>query len=169
MRNAWSPKAGALPRQQFRLPFSRFRIGRFRWHRSSPPHGISWALEADPDSSEPLVNLGGALLNLKRPQDALEYNLRAVIRRPNNALAKYHRNATAVACPGNSQLGLDYFEVDDPDRFRNRSAVAFSISIPVRRSDYLDDTITDCSDRSISRSLELKPAWRNIVSNSGNV
>jgi tetratricopeptide (TPR) repeat protein len=42
------------------------------------------------------------LLNLDRPQEALGYNQRAVTRRPNNALA-------------NSQLGLTYFDLDDPD------------------------------------------------------
>jgi tetratricopeptide (TPR) repeat protein len=54
------------------------------------------ALAADPEAWEPLVNLGGVLLNLERPQEALAYNRRAVSRRPNDALA-------------NSQLGLSYF------------------------------------------------------------
>jgi tetratricopeptide (TPR) repeat protein len=61
------------------------------------------ALDADPDAFEPLVNLGGVLLNLERPKEALPYNLRGVERRPNNALA-------------NSQLGLTYLDLDDPDR-----------------------------------------------------
>jgi tetratricopeptide (TPR) repeat protein len=60
------------------------------------------ALDADPEAFEPLVNLGGVLLNLGRPQEALEYNQRAAARRPNNALA-------------NSQLGLTYFDLDNPD------------------------------------------------------
>jgi tetratricopeptide (TPR) repeat protein len=60
------------------------------------------ALDAEPDAFEPLVNLGGVLLNLERPREALSYNQRAVARRPNNALA-------------NSQLGLSYFELDDTD------------------------------------------------------
>jgi protein O-GlcNAc transferase len=42
------------------------------------------------------------LLNLGRPRDALACNLRAVERRPNNALA-------------NSQLGMAYFDLNDPD------------------------------------------------------
>lgn len=54
------------------------------------------ALAADPEAWEPLVNLGGVLLNLERPQEALAYNQSAVSRRPNDALA-------------NSQLGLSYF------------------------------------------------------------
>lgn len=61
------------------------------------------ALEADPEAFEPLVNLGGVLLNLQRQQEALGYNQRAVLRRPNDALA-------------NSQLGLCYFELGQPER-----------------------------------------------------
>src|ERR1035438_4467814 len=45
------------------------------------------ALDSDPEAFEPLVNLGGVLLNLARPQEALDYNQRASARRPNNALA----------------------------------------------------------------------------------
>lgn len=61
------------------------------------------SLDADPDAFEPLVNLGGVLLNLNRPREALGYNQRAAARRPNDALA-------------NSQLGLNCFELDDPDK-----------------------------------------------------
>jgi tetratricopeptide (TPR) repeat protein len=60
------------------------------------------ALAADPQAFEPLVNLGGVLLNLERPREALGYNRQAVTRRPNDALA-------------NSQLGLTYFDLDDLD------------------------------------------------------
>ena len=45
------------------------------------------------------MNLGGVLLNLERPREALGYNERAVVRRPNDALA-------------NSQLGLSYFNLN---------------------------------------------------------
>jgi tetratricopeptide (TPR) repeat protein len=58
------------------------------------------ALDADSQAFEPLVNLGGVLLNLSRPQEALGYNREAVARRPNDALA-------------NSQLGLTYFDLND--------------------------------------------------------
>jgi Tfp pilus assembly protein PilF len=50
-------------------------------------------LEADPEAYEPLVNLGGVLLNLGHPDEARAYNLEAVRRRPKDALAQ-------------SQLGL---------------------------------------------------------------
>jgi tetratricopeptide (TPR) repeat protein len=56
------------------------------------------ALEAEPGAYEPLVNLGGVLLNLQKFGEALEYNLHAVLMRANDALA-------------NSQLGLTYFEL----------------------------------------------------------
>ncbi len=60
------------------------------------------ALEADAQAYEPLVNLGGVLLNLGKPDEALQYNLNAVLRRPNDALA-------------NSQLGMSYFSRGDLD------------------------------------------------------
>ncbi len=54
------------------------------------------ALEQEADAYDPLVNLGGTLLSLERYKDALPYNLHAVQRRPEDALA-------------NSQLGMNYF------------------------------------------------------------
>ena len=54
------------------------------------------ALEQNPGSYEPLVNLGGVLLNEGKPEDALPYNRYAVLSRPHDALA-------------NSQLGMNYF------------------------------------------------------------
>jgi tetratricopeptide (TPR) repeat protein len=55
------------------------------------------ALEQDPAAYEALVNLGGVLINLHKLDEAWEYNLHAVLLRPNDALA-------------NSQLGMTYFE-----------------------------------------------------------
>jgi tetratricopeptide (TPR) repeat protein len=52
-------------------------------------------MEADPTLYEPLVNLGGVLLNLGSLGEACRYNSEAVRRRPNDALAQ-------------SQLGLNY-------------------------------------------------------------
>jgi tetratricopeptide (TPR) repeat protein len=60
------------------------------------------ALEADPGAYEPLVNLGGVLLTLNKIAGALDYNLRAVLRRPTDALA-------------NSQMGMSYFAVQKWD------------------------------------------------------
>ncbi len=60
------------------------------------------ALAQEPDAYSPLVNLGGVLLNLNRPREALEYNLRAVAARPEDALA-------------NSQLGMTYGLLGDDD------------------------------------------------------
>lgn len=58
------------------------------------------SLEQDRNAFEPLVNLGGVLLNLGKLDEALEYNLAAVLHRPNDALA-------------NSQLGMTYFAVNN--------------------------------------------------------
>lgn len=60
------------------------------------------AIRQDPDSFEPVVNLGGALLSQNRPKEAIEVNQDAVKRRPKDALA-------------NSQLGLSYLETGNPE------------------------------------------------------
>ena len=61
------------------------------------------ALEADPGNWTPAVNLGGALLNLNRAEEALGYNQFAVKTHPNDALA-------------NSQLGMNYFQLGQMDK-----------------------------------------------------
>ncbi|MBL8221990.1 MAG: tetratricopeptide repeat protein [Bryobacterales bacterium] len=60
------------------------------------------AMRQDPDSFEPVVNLGGALLSQNRPKEAIAVNLDAVKRRPKDALA-------------NSQLGLSYLETGNSE------------------------------------------------------
>jgi tetratricopeptide (TPR) repeat protein len=55
------------------------------------------ALAQDPKMYEALVNLGGVLINLRKLDEAYQYNLHAVLTRPNDALA-------------NAQLGMTYFE-----------------------------------------------------------
>jgi tetratricopeptide (TPR) repeat protein len=54
------------------------------------------ALEGDLNAYAPLVNLGGVLLNLNRPEEALRYNRYATLREPSDALA-------------HSQLGMTFF------------------------------------------------------------
>jgi tetratricopeptide (TPR) repeat protein len=56
------------------------------------------ALRQDPGAYEPLVNLGGVLINLRQLDEALEVNVHATLVRPNDALA-------------HSQLGMAYFEI----------------------------------------------------------
>jgi tetratricopeptide (TPR) repeat protein len=60
------------------------------------------ALEQDPQTYEALVNLGGVEITLGKTKEALDYNLRAVLERPNDALA-------------NSQLGMTYFALGNFD------------------------------------------------------
>jgi tetratricopeptide (TPR) repeat protein len=60
------------------------------------------SLDQDPDAYEPLVNLGGVLVTLQRTDESLDYNVRAVLMRPNDALA-------------NSQLGQSYFQAENYD------------------------------------------------------
>ncbi len=63
------------------------------------------ALDQNPGSYEPLVNLGGVLLNEAKPRDALSYNRSAVRSRPHDALA-------------NAQLGLNYFLLENLEEAR---------------------------------------------------
>ena len=60
------------------------------------------ALLEDPQSYEPLVNLGGVLVTLRRTDESLTYNIYAVLTRPNDALAQ-------------SQLGMSYFQAANFD------------------------------------------------------
>jgi tetratricopeptide (TPR) repeat protein len=60
------------------------------------------ALEADPGAFEPLVNLGGVLVNLHKLDEAWKINVYAVLTRPKDPLA-------------NSQLGMTYFEQGELD------------------------------------------------------
>jgi tetratricopeptide (TPR) repeat protein len=60
------------------------------------------ALRADPSAYEPLVNLGGVLINNHKLDEALEVNVHAILVRPDDALAQ-------------SQLGMAYFETGQHD------------------------------------------------------
>jgi len=60
------------------------------------------ALDDDPRAYEPLVNLGGVEVTLNKTERALDYNIFAVLTRPNDALA-------------NSQLGMSYFQAGNDD------------------------------------------------------
>jgi tetratricopeptide (TPR) repeat protein len=70
------------------------------------------ALRQDPSAYEPLVNLGGVLINLHKLDEAYDYNLHAVLTRPNDALA-------------NAQLGMTYFglrTLDLAEKYFRRAA-----------------------------------------------
>lgn len=54
------------------------------------------SLKQDPQAFEPLVNLGGVLINQEKYEDAMKFNMEAVLMRPKDALA-------------NSQLGMNYY------------------------------------------------------------
>jgi Tfp pilus assembly protein PilF len=83
-------------------------------HYSDAEANFRKALDADAQAFEPLVNLGGVLLNLGKPREALGYNQRAVTRRPNDALA-------------NSQLGLSYFDLNDPKQAEHYLKIAVQL------------------------------------------
>jgi tetratricopeptide (TPR) repeat protein len=68
-------------------------------------------IEADPDAYEPVVNLGGVLINLGNFDEAWKYNVEAVLRRPNDALAQ-------------SQLGMTYMLLNKLDLAEKHLLVA---------------------------------------------
>ena len=70
---------------------------------SKAEHYFREALEKDMHAYEPLVNLGGALLALDRPREALAINQHAQNTRPGDPLA-------------NAQLGLSYMALGDYER-----------------------------------------------------
>lgn len=72
------------------------------------------ALAADPTAFEPLVNLGGVLVNLQKLDEALPYNRHATLTRPGDALA-------------NSQLGMNYFYLGKLDLSQKYLTVAASL------------------------------------------
>jgi tetratricopeptide (TPR) repeat protein len=78
------------------------------------------SLDADPEAYEPLVNLGGVLVTLERTDEALGYNIRAVLARPNDALA-HSQLGQAYFQAGNYDLALEHLE-----RARQIDAAHFS-------------------------------------------
>jgi Tfp pilus assembly protein PilF len=93
------------------------------------------ALEADPQAFEPLVNLGGVLVNLRKVDEAWQYNLHAVLRRPNDALANSQLAMTYMEM-GNSALAEKHFILAvqaDPAHFSHPQL--FLAEIHLRRGD----------------------------------
>ncbi len=77
------------------------------------------ALEQNPASYEPLVNLGGAMLTEGKAEEALPYNRDAVRSRPNDALSNAQLGMN-YALLGNLDLGQRYLEIAkriDPGHF----------------------------------------------------
>ena len=68
------------------------------------------ALAQDSSAYEPAVNLGGVLLTEGKLDEALNYNLYAVLSRPNDALANSQLGMTYFALE-NLSLGLKYLEI----------------------------------------------------------
>ncbi|MGH9664396.1 MAG: tetratricopeptide repeat protein [Bryobacteraceae bacterium] len=82
------------------------QLGTIAYQHQKYPQAAGYfrkALAADANAFEPLVNLGGVLLNLGKVAEALQYNRFAALRRPNDALA-------------NAQLGMSYFLAGNLDQ-----------------------------------------------------
>jgi Tfp pilus assembly protein PilF len=87
------------------------------------------AIEQDPRSYAPLVNLGGVLINTNKLEEALIYNQDAVLIRPNDALANSQLGLTYF-CAGNFDLAVKYLEIArrlDPAHFSHPQLVLAEI------------------------------------------
>ena len=93
------------------------------------------ALVQDPEAYEPLVNLGGVLLTLGKPDDALPFNLQSALRRPEDALANSQLGMN-YAFLGKHDLGIKYLNIAkklDPAHFSNPQLTLAEIYL--RRND----------------------------------
>jgi tetratricopeptide (TPR) repeat protein len=109
------------------------------------------ALEQEPDSYPPLVNLGGALLSQQKWQESLNYNLKAVNARPDDAL-------------GQAQLGQSYFALGQLDAaeaaLKSSKALDpahFSLPQLVLAAIYMRKQNPELAIREMEEFLELHP------------
>jgi len=89
------------------------------------------ALDQDPKAYEPLVNLGGVEVTLHKTDRALDYNIYAVLTRPNDALANSQLGQTYFQA-GNDDLALKYLEIArrlDPAHFSHPQLVMAEIHL----------------------------------------
>ena len=94
-------------------------------------HCFRTALEQDPRAYEPLVNLGGVLINTHKLDEALMYNEDAVLLRPNDALANSQLGLTFFVV-GNFDLAVKYLEIArriDPAHFSHPQLVLAEIHL----------------------------------------
>jgi tetratricopeptide (TPR) repeat protein len=125
-------------------------------------------IETDPNAYEPLVNLGGVLLNLQNFDEALKYNTEAVRRRPEDALAR-------------SQLGMTYALLNqfgaaekhllisirlDPDHFSRPQLTLADVYIrknePGRAADQLESFLRTHPDWPTAAKMEQSIGeWRS--------
>ncbi|HUI55346.1 MAG TPA: tetratricopeptide repeat protein [Bryobacteraceae bacterium] len=103
------------------------------------------ALEQDPSAYEALVNLGGVLLTLQKLDEALVYNQRAVLARPNDALANSQLGGTYFAVK-NFNLAVKYLEIArriDPAHFSHPQLVLAEIHLRFGENGAAADDLED--------------------------
>jgi len=103
------------------------------------------ALEQDPRAYEPLVNLGGVLLNTHKLDEALMYNQYAVLTRPHDALANAQLGMAYFAA-GNFDLAVKYLEIArriDPAHFSHPQLVLAEIHLRRGENSAAADALED--------------------------
>jgi Tfp pilus assembly protein PilF len=115
------------------------------------------ALTEDPHAYEPLVNLGGVEVTLRKTERALDYNIQAVLERPKDALAQAQLGMAYMQA-GNDDLSLKHLEIArglDPAHFTHPQLLIAEIH--VRR----DDRAAAAAD--LEDFLKLHPDWPNTA------
>ncbi len=117
------------------------------------------SLAEDPTAYEPLVNLGGALVTLNKLDEAMDYNLRAVLARPGDALANSQLGMTYMAL-GKLDLACKYLEVArslDPAHFSHPqlllAEIHFQQKQPAAAAEDLEDFLKHHPDAPNAASL----------------
>jgi len=115
------------------------------------------ALEHDPGAYAPTVNLGGVLLNLRRPKEALAYNEYAVRQQPDDALARSQLGMTWAALGEGEKAEPELIEAIrlDPAHFSHPQLVLARV--------YLDRGDKDSAARQLEGFLEQHPDSPNAA------
>jgi tetratricopeptide (TPR) repeat protein len=114
-------------------------------------HYFRRALALDPEAYEPLVNLGGALLAVGRPDEALDVNRKAHLLRPGDALANAQLGLSHYLL-GNDEEALAYLvrtQEIDPAHFTNPQIPLANI--------YLRNSDNESAIRELEDFLEFHP------------
>jgi tetratricopeptide (TPR) repeat protein len=115
------------------------------------------ALNEDPHAYEPLVNLGGVEVTLRKTERALDYNIQAVLERPQDALAQAQLGMAYIQA-GNDDLALKHLGIArglDPAHFTHPQLLMAEIHVRRKDRAAAADDLDDF--------LKLHPDWPNTA------
>jgi Tfp pilus assembly protein PilF len=124
------------------------QLGTISYHRAQFKEAEQYfrrALEADPDSYAPLVNLGGVLLDLGEFHEAWNFNVLAATKEPGDALAHSQLGITAFHL-GKLDLAVEQLREAirlDPGHFSSPQLVLADVYLRLRRPGDAADVLED--------------------------